>query len=83
MKVVFSEAEGQFIPIIFQTELTQYQYSFIQLLNKLFKFKGTHKMPTSSIICFYIISPFATRECKNYKKLIKIVNIEEENFQIF
>ena len=40
-------------------------------------------MLTSSVICD-VMSVFATRKCqKKKKKLVKLVNIEEENIHIF
>ena len=39
-------------------------------------------MLTSSVICD-VMSVFETRKCQKKKKLVKLVNIEEENIHIF
>ena len=75
--------EGQFDPpFLFQEELIQYQYNFIQILNNLFKLGWGKK--NANIIC-YMLTSLVYLEQANIKKpkLMKIVHIDAENLHIF
>ena len=59
------------------------QVKFIKLLNNLFRVGSKLKKMLAYSVIYGHFSLFVTKNVKKSKKLLKIVNIDWENFHIF